>query len=138
MSLAQQVAAAIIVKDRHVLVTRRAPDQKLAGFWEFPGGKLEQGETVQSCIERELAEELGVAVVAGRIVASNLHAYSGGTIELIGVLTAISNEDWTLTVHDEARWVSSDELLSLNLAPADIPIAKTVCELFANATSSTE
>lgn len=64
----KQVAAAIVFDDGKVLVTRRAAGQKLAGFWEFPGGKLEPGEDVQSCIVRELQEELGVASTAGEVL----------------------------------------------------------------------
>ena len=74
MSEIQQVAAAIIVDEGFVLVARRAPGQKMAGFWEFPGGKIEPGETLESCIERELAEELGLVGEARDVVATNVHA----------------------------------------------------------------
>lgn len=67
---ARQVAAAIIYRDGNILITRRAPGEKLAGMWEFPGGKFEPGETPQSCIIRELREELGVESDAGEILIS--------------------------------------------------------------------
>ena len=67
----KQVAAAIAIEGGKVLVTRRAAGQSLAGFWEFPGGKVEPGEDVQSCIVRELHEELGVASTAGEIIDSS-------------------------------------------------------------------
>lgn len=128
----QQVAAAIITRDRRVLVTRRAPEQKMAGLWEFPGGKLEAGETVQTCIVRELMEELGITCEADDVLATNLHVYPGGAIELIGIRVRIISGALQLSVHDEARWVGSSELLALELAPADIPIAETVRTLLAN------
>lgn len=129
MLVAQKVAAAIILKQGHVLVTRRALGQKLAGFWEFPGGKLEPGETLGACIERELAEELGIDGEAGEVIATNVHIYPAGAIELIAIHVRIATESFKLAVHDEARWVTGGELLSLELAPADVPIADTVCAL---------
>ena len=129
MPSTQPVAAAIVVKGDQVLVTRRALGQKMGGFWEFPGGKIEPGETAAVCIVRELAEELGIVAEAGEVLMKNLHRYPGGAIELIGIQVRIACENWTLTVHDEARWVGAAELLSLDLAPADRPIAEAVCAL---------
>ena len=134
----QSVAAAIIVQHDQVLVTRRARGQKMAGLWEFPGGKLEPGETAATCIVRELAEELGIAAEAGEVLATNLHRYPGGAIELIGIRVRIASEKWTLTVHDAARWVGAADLLSLDLAPADGPIAEAVCALLARQTAEME
>ena len=123
------VAAAVIIQRDQVLVTRRAPGQKMAGVWEFPGGKLESGENAATCIVRELAEELGVVAEAGEVLATNLHHYPGGAIELIGIQVRVASDDWKLTVHDEVRWVGAADLLSLDLAPADGPIAEAVCAL---------
>ncbi len=135
MTSIQQVAAAIVIRDETVLVTRRAPGQKMAGLWEFPGGKLEDGENVQACIVRELKEELGIACEAGEVLATSLHAYVGGAIELIGIRVQWTGGNMQLSVHDEARWVGSSALLALELAPADIPIAKAVCAVLANQTT---
>lgn len=118
------VAAAIARMDAKVLITRRAAGQKLAGFWEFPGGKLEQGEDVQTCIVRELQEELGVASTAGEILTVSDYTYPGGAISLIAVDVTLHSSAFTLTVHDEYAWMAPRELLKLNLAPADIPIAE--------------
>ncbi len=63
------VTAAIVRHDNTVLITRRKSDQKLAGYWEFPGGKLEEGETLQACLEREIFEEFSWRIKAGKIVA---------------------------------------------------------------------
>lgn len=126
MCAPKDVAAAIAIQDNRVLVTRRAPGQKLAGVWEFPGGKLEADETPQACIVRELLEELSITCEAYEVLTQNLHSYPGGAINLIAVRVRIASDDWQLSVHDEARWVSATELMDLDLAPADIPIAETV------------
>lgn len=120
------VAAAIVVEDGRVLVTRRAAGQSLAGLWEFPGGKIESEETPQHCIVRELAEELNITVVAGDVLCENVFQYPGGAINLIAVETEIESGSIALTVHDDFKWLMPSDLLSVSLAPADIPIARTI------------
>ena len=61
------VTAAIVLQDNKVLLTRRALGQSLEGYWEFPGGKVEEGESLQECLKREIFEELGVQVMLGNI-----------------------------------------------------------------------
>ncbi len=120
----KEVAAAIAMSEGKVLVTRRAAGQKLAGYWEFPGGKLEPGEDVQTCIERELQEELGVSSTAGEVLTISDYSYPGGAISLIAIKVSLHSSDFTLTVHDKYAWKAPGELLELNLSPADIPIAE--------------
>lgn len=122
----KQVAAAIAISEGKVLVTRRAAGQKLAGYWEFPGGKLEPGEDVKTCIVRELQEELGVSSTAGEVLTISEYTYPGGAISLIAIEVSLHGSDFTLTVHDEYAWKAPGELLGLNLAPADIPIAESL------------
>lgn len=107
----------------------------MEGLWEFPGGKLEPGETAQACIVRELAEELGLYSEAGEVIARNLHTYPGGAIELLGIRVHLHSETFVLSVHDEARWVDADELVALTLAPADVPIARAVRALLTTKTT---
>ncbi len=111
-----------------MLVTRRAAGQNLAGFWEFPGGKVEPGEDVQSCIVRELHEELGVASTAGEVIDRSEYSYPGGAISLIAIEVSLHSTDFILSVHDDHAWIDLGDLLTLNLAPADIPIAKGLIE----------
>jgi 8-oxo-dGTP diphosphatase len=124
------VAAAIAFQDGRVLVTRRAPGEKLAGLWEFPGGKLEATETPQSCIVRELREELHIDAEAGDVVAESIYEYPGGAIKLIGVAVSLATSDMKLTVHDAVDWVLPSELLGFELAPADIPIAEELVRIY--------
>lgn len=122
------VAAAIIWKDRHVFVARRGPNQKMAAFWEFPGGKIESGESPQQCIVRELAEELSMSAVAGDVLLHSLHEYPDFTVNLVAVEVVLVDDEFELMVHDQSDWVSVEGLLDLHLAPADIPIAKALIQ----------
>ncbi len=123
MTKIRNVAAAIIVRDGQVLVTRRAPGQQMAGLWEFPGGKMEPGETARDCVVRELLEELAIECEAGAILTSNVHRYDGGAINLIAVQVRIIAGTLRLSVHDEVRWLIPAALTTVDLAPADIPVA---------------
>ena len=120
----KKVAAAIIISGETVLLTRRKRGEKLSGYWEFPGGKIEENETIQQCLEREIHEELNINIEAGTIITSNIHIYQHGAIELIALEAKIVSGDLQLTVHDKADWVPLPDLLEYKLAPADIPIAK--------------
>ncbi|MGV1098928.1 MFS transporter [Thiovibrio sp. JS02] len=120
------VTAAIIVKNDRVLLTRRKEGEKLSGYWEFPGGKVEDGETLQECLERELQEELGVAARAGDVFAESVYHYAHGKIKLIGLETELLDHEFHLRVHDRAEWVPARNLLEFQLAPADIPLARKI------------
>jgi 8-oxo-dGTP diphosphatase len=122
------VTAAIAIRDKHVLLAKRAIGQSLAGYWEFPGGKLEPGETLQKCLERELLEELNIKTRAGAVFHENLYEYNNGAINLVGLETELLSDNFVLLVHDEIQWVKIVNLLDYKLAPADIPIAKKVKE----------
>ena len=122
----KQVAAAIIFNKGKILVTRRAPGEKLAGYWEFPGGKLEGNETPRECIVRELREELGLHATAGAVIASSVYEYTGGAIELIAVECTVQDYGIDLTVHDAYEYIQPEALLDVRLAPADIDIAKKI------------
>ena len=122
----KKVAAAIIFNKGKILVTRRAPGEKLAGYWEFPGGKLEGNETPQECIVRELREELGLHSAAGDVIASSVYEYTGGAIELIAVECTVRNYEISLSVHDAYDYIKPEALLDIRLAPADIDIAKKI------------
>lgn len=122
------VSAAVVRRGDTVLLTRRGPDQKLAGFWEFPGGKVEPGETLQACLARELHEELGVEARVGDTLCESIYRYEHGEFRLVALNTILSPAKFVLTVHDCAKWVPVKSVLDFNLAPADIPIARKIME----------
>lgn len=122
------VTAAVIECNGQFLIARRAPDQKLAGAWEFPGGKVEPGESLQQCLERELLEELGVRSIAGAVLTESHYQYDHGEFLLKAIKVTLLNDQFQLTAHDQICWLPAIELLKLDLAPADIPIAEFLLE----------
>ena len=118
------VTAAIIQDEDKYLIARRGPAEKLSGFWEFPGGKVEGNETLQDCLKRELKEELKIDVSVGAELISSDYIYEHGSIRLVALTATIVNGSPTLTVHDKYDWLGPAEILKLKLAPADIPIAE--------------
>jgi 8-oxo-dGTP diphosphatase len=116
------VTAAVLEKDGRVLIARRKRGDRLADKWEFPGGKLEEGETPELCLRRELQEELGIDVVVGGFVGRSCHRYPHGEIELLAY------RDFQLHDHEEIRWVSPADLASHDFSAADIPIVKLLTE----------
>lgn len=124
----KNVAAAIFLKGDFVLIARRAQNEKLHGYWEFPGGKQEVGETIFECLEREILEEFNVRCKSKDIYCESVYNYNTGTIRLIGILSELLNESIQLNVHDAYQWVDVNELLEYNLSPADITIAKKLIQ----------
>jgi 8-oxo-dGTP diphosphatase len=119
-----KVVTAGILRDPHgrILVARRAPGEILAGKWEFPGGKQETDETLQECLERELHEELGIRVRARDVIATSAHVYEHGSIRLVALDVDWISGELQLRVHDAVAWLRPAEMLTIDLAPADVPI----------------
>jgi mutator protein MutT len=112
------VTAAIVERDGRWLVTRRLKGTHLEGLWEFPGGKIEPGESLEACLVRELAEELGVA---GRVLGprwATTHDYPAKRVELHFFDCEIDGEPLPL-LGQELRWVDASELAALPLPEAD-------------------
>lgn len=118
------VTAAIIEKEGKVLAARRKPGSHLAGYWEFPGGKLEDGETPEQCLRRELAEEFQVDSNIGSFVGESIYDYGSKVIRLMAYLVEHVDGEFELIDHDDIRWLSFDELNEVNWAPADIPLVE--------------
>ena len=123
-----QVSAGIIIDKNRVLLTRRAPKEAFAGGWEFPGGKLEAGETPQKCLTRELKEELAIDIAVGNFCMEVLHHYDTISVCLLSYYCTITKGHVSISVHDKYVWAPIDALLSYDLLPADVPIAKKIQE----------
>lgn len=120
------VTAAIIVSNGAVLIARRARGDAMAGLWEFPGGTVERGETLQGCLERELTEEFGVRAKAGDVVAESSHCDRGGAFRLVALRAEIVMGTPVALEHEEIAWASAEELDRYEFAPADVPIVRAV------------
>ncbi len=125
----RDVTAAIILKEGKVFIARRAPGQNHGGGWEFPGGKVETGETPEECLKRELFEELNITTVIKGFFGESLYHDSRGSIRLLSYFVDIVDGEIELRVHDLYKWVEIDNLTKYNLLPADLPIAMKLNEM---------
>ena len=121
------VVGAAIVRDGLVLCAQRGHDGKLPGLWEFPGGKIEQGESKQDALRREVTEELGCTVEVGREVTTTTHAYEFGEVTLTTFYCRLLTGTPSLTEHVSLKWLRPDELDALPWAPADVPAIAQIC-----------
>jgi 8-oxo-dGTP diphosphatase len=122
-----RVVAAVIVDGDKVLACRRAAHKSMAGYWEFPGGKVEPGETDQVALAREIREELRVEIEVGELVGNSIARAGDVEIELVAYFARVVVDEITNSLdHDEFRWLLASELDSLDWAPADVPILTNV------------
>jgi 8-oxo-dGTP diphosphatase len=120
------VTAAIIRRNGKILIAKRSSTSSLPNKWEFPGGKIDDGETPKECLKRELQEEFDIIVDVGDYLTESVYQYEQRTIRLIAFHVNTEADFATLNAHDDVRWVPAEELLDYDLAPADVPIAKEV------------
>lgn len=128
--MVKQVTAAIIVQQGKILLARRQKGDALAGQWEFPGGKIEAGETPEQCLTREIMEEFGVTVEVQEFFAASTYRYQHIAIELLAYHTTYISGTFQPLVHTELAWVAPAQLTSYNLSAADIPIAEKLYALY--------
>lgn len=121
-----QVTCAILIEDQRILAVRRSMSMSRPGKWEFPGGKLELGETAEECLIRELQEELAIRVeVIQPLTPAQFH-YPDISIQLLPFLVKKLSGEIQLNEHEAYRWVSPSELFQLDWAEADIPIVEEI------------
>jgi len=121
-----RVTAGILAKEGRVLLAKRPNHNHLAGLWEFPGGKIENGESAVECLTRELAEELDISVDPREVAPFDLSFYEYGMKRILLIAMTITGFSGVPrpVEHAELKWVEIDELESMSLAPADVPVAR--------------
>jgi 8-oxo-dGTP diphosphatase len=122
-----QVVGAALLRDGRVLASRRTGPAHLAGLWEFPGGKVEVGETDVEALQRELAEELGVTATVGDRLGGDLPI--GDTAVMRVYLCHDVVGEPQLIDHDAHRWLSADELDEVPWIPVDAPLVEELRQL---------
>jgi 8-oxo-dGTP diphosphatase len=125
------IVAAVIVTDGRVLACERSAPPEVAGRWEFPGGKVEPGETDAQALARECAEELGVRVEVGARVGPDVPLAHGRAVLRVFVVTLLNGDEPRALEHTAMRWLAADELDSVPWLPADKPIVAELPALLA-------
>ena len=138
-----KVGAAAIVRRTstgwELLSARRTEPPVVAGKWEFPGGKIEDGETQEECVLREIKEELGVDVVLHQRVDGPLHGFWPLTERIafaLWIATIVAGQEPViLEDHDAIEWLPANELFRVEWVPADVPLVKQLAALLTNDTA---
>ena len=114
-----QVAAAVIDSGDLYLITRRKAGTHLAGLWEFPGGKCEEGESLKDCLRREVREELGIEITEPLPLQTIRHDYPEKSVELHFFRCTIKAGTAQVLGCDDLKWVTAKELATFEFPPAD-------------------
>ncbi len=120
------VVAALVRDGARILVSRRRADQPMPGLWEFPGGKVEPGESPTDALAREVREELGCDVEVGRIHEVVFHAYPDFDLYMLVYGATIARGTPRALEVAEIAWVEANRLPELDLLPADYPLARAL------------
>jgi 8-oxo-dGTP diphosphatase len=131
MQLMLVAAVAQVDADRRVLIAQRPEGKSLAGLWEFPGGKLESGETPEQALIRELEEELGIATKSACLAPVSFASHSYETFHLLMPLYVCRKWQGTPVAREHAalKWVRPQALRDYPMPPADEPLVAALCDL---------
>ena len=117
-----KVAAGLVFKDGKLLIAKRPENSHLGGMWEFPGGKLEFGESYEICLKREIKEELGVKIKVGYEFEEVLHRYSEKTVLIKFFICSLSSGNPKTIQCSEFQWINRRDLTRYNFPAADIKV----------------
>ena len=119
-----RVTAAIIANGGKILIAQRRPGDRMAGLWEFPGGKIEDGETPQQCLKRELWEELEMEAAIGKCLGTNICLNDEVAIELMVFRAYWNGRPFRCITPQACRWATPDQLAAYSFTPADLPFVR--------------
>ena len=120
-----EVVAAVIIKDGKVFATQRGYGE-FKGWWEFPGGKIEPGETPEDALIREIREELDTEIAVGDLVETVEHDYPTFHLSMKCFWCSVVSGELELKEHAAAKWLSKEELFDVEWLPADIELIKKI------------
>lgn len=121
------VVGAAFIENNQVLAAQRQHGKSLGGFWEFPGGKIEPGETPKAALIRELQEEFGDEIKVGEPVMETVtYEYDFGLVNLTVFYAELLTHHFSLVAHEQVKWVKKSNLKDLKWAPADWPIIEAL------------
>ena len=123
-----QVTCAVIVHENKILITQRGPQMKHPLKWEFPGGKLEPGETPEHCIHREIFEELNISISLLNQLPTVFHEYGSVKLALIPFIAEFKSGYITLNEHIQYQWISLPELHLPDWVEADVKVVEEVIQ----------
>jgi 8-oxo-dGTP diphosphatase len=125
------VACALVDADRRVLIAQRPEGKNLAGLWEFPGGKLEAGESPEAALVRELEEELGISTKTACLAPLSFASHDYGNMHLLMPLYVCRKWQGTPVAreHTALKWVKPQQLRDYPMPPADEPLIAALCDL---------
>ncbi len=118
------VVAAILINNDKVLIAQRADQDPLAGYWEFPGGKIEAGESSEQSLKREMQEEFCIEVEVREFFGSSTFQYEKRSVRLLAYICSWTGGAIRSTVHHDYAWTEICQLDQYNFAPADRPLVE--------------
>lgn len=121
-----EVVAAVIKKDNKIFCAQRNLSKSMGGKWEFPGGKIEEGEAREEALVREIKEELDSDIAVDKYLMTIEHDYPTFHITMHAYLCTLVKGELTLKEHNDSAWLSKEELLELDWAEADKPIVDMI------------
>ena len=129
----RDVAAGLIMCDGMILIGQRKHGKSLEYKWEFPGGKLEKGETLEQCLARELMEEMKLEIFVREPFVTSSYDYDFGTIVLHSFWATCKSQDVPVVLeHEQYKWVNPRDIRDYDFAPADLPIVDAIIGLLTN------
>ncbi len=127
------VVGAIIENEKNeILCALRGPDMTLPNYWEFPGGKIEKGETKKEALTREIKEELDCLIKVNEQVEDTTYEYDKIIVRLETFMAEVISGTPVISEHAEIKWITRPELSKLNWAPADIPAIEKLTNIITN------
>ena len=125
-----EVTCAIIFKENQVLIAQRSANMKLPLKWEFPGGKVEPGESKAACLAREIKEELNLEITIGEGLTDVTHHYPEFSLRLYPFICTYHSGELNAMEHAQVKWEKIANLMAYNWAAADVPVVEELMERY--------